>query len=132
MVHGTELTSVDARLEYERQTARPEDIDFERIGSEEEDYESAPPTYEINTYPSSRRERSGMSCSKICGRSCSPGVPPFQDLDWRRQSESLKGVWGPSPRARVAGGGAPGAIVSSRSVRRHDLVNPVIGAAGRG
>lgn len=51
MVNGTELTSVDARLEYERQTARPEDIDFERIGSEEEDYESAPPTYEINTYP---------------------------------------------------------------------------------
>lgn len=30
---------------------RPEDIDFERIKSEEEDAESAPPDYQINTYP---------------------------------------------------------------------------------
>jgi len=51
MVNDTDLASVDGRLEYERETARPEDIDFERIRSEDEDYESAPPTYEINTYP---------------------------------------------------------------------------------
>ena len=33
----------DARLDYEYQTVKPEDIEFERITSEEEDYESAPP-----------------------------------------------------------------------------------------
>ena len=32
-------------------TIKPSDIEFERIPSEEEDYESAPPDYEINTYP---------------------------------------------------------------------------------
>jgi len=51
MTHTTDLAALDGRLEYERQTARPEDIEFERIRSEEEDYESAPPAYEINTYP---------------------------------------------------------------------------------
>jgi len=51
MVKNTENTSFDARLDHERQTAKPGDIEFERIKSEEEDYESAPPTYEINTYP---------------------------------------------------------------------------------
>lgn len=43
--------SADGRLDYERLTAHPTDIDFERLRSEEEDYESAPPDYEINTYP---------------------------------------------------------------------------------
>src|SRR5712692_2486466 len=51
MARNTENTSFDARLDHERQTAKPGDIEFERITSEEEDYESAPPTYEINTYP---------------------------------------------------------------------------------
>jgi Protein of unknown function DUF262 len=51
VTNDTELVSVDDRLEYEYETARPDDIEFERIRSEEEDYESAPPTYEINTYP---------------------------------------------------------------------------------
>jgi hypothetical protein len=51
MEKTNEIVSFDARLEYERQTAKPSDIEFERITSEEEDYESAPPTYEINTYP---------------------------------------------------------------------------------
>lgn len=51
MEKTNESVSFDARLEYERQTAKPSDIEFERIISEEEDYESAPPTYEINTYP---------------------------------------------------------------------------------
>ena len=51
MIQNTEATAVDARLDYEYHTAKPDDIEFERITSEEEDYESAPPTYEINTYP---------------------------------------------------------------------------------
>ncbi len=51
MSNDTDIASLDGRAEYERKTVRPEDIEFERIGSEEEDYESAPPTYEINTYP---------------------------------------------------------------------------------
>ena len=42
---------IDARRDYEHQTIKPSDIEFERIPSEEEDYESAPPDYEINTYP---------------------------------------------------------------------------------
>lgn len=51
MTEYTENLSFDARLDYEYQTIKPKDIEFERIKSEEEDYESAPPTYEINTYP---------------------------------------------------------------------------------
>lgn len=44
-------SSDDGRMEYERQTARPGDIRFERVKSEEEDYDSSPPVFEINTYP---------------------------------------------------------------------------------
>src|SRR6266446_6156294 len=51
MAQNTDNATFDARLDYERQTAKPNDIEFERIPSEEEDYESAPPAYEINTYP---------------------------------------------------------------------------------
>jgi hypothetical protein len=48
---NTQPTLSDARLDYEYQTIKANDIEFERITSEEEDYESAPATYEINTYP---------------------------------------------------------------------------------
>lgn len=41
----------DARIEYERSRATPEDIELEPITSEDEDYESAPPDYEISTFP---------------------------------------------------------------------------------
>jgi hypothetical protein len=41
----------EERIEDERRIVRPEDIEFERIKSEEEDAESAPPDYQINTYP---------------------------------------------------------------------------------
>jgi uncharacterized protein with ParB-like and HNH nuclease domain len=51
MAEGTDAELLDGRLEYELRTIRPEDIEFERIKSEEEDAESAPPDYEINTYP---------------------------------------------------------------------------------
>ncbi len=51
MVKNTQSALSDARLDYEYQTVKPDDIEFERITSEEEDYESAPPDYEINTYP---------------------------------------------------------------------------------
>ena len=37
----------DARLEYERQNRSPTDLDLEPITSEDEDYESAPPDYQI-------------------------------------------------------------------------------------
>ena len=51
MQEAIDLEVLDERLEYEHRTVRPEDIEFERITSEEEDAESAPPDYEINTYP---------------------------------------------------------------------------------
>jgi hypothetical protein len=51
MSKDDDIESLDERLEYEHRTVRPEDIEFERITSEEEDAESAPPDYEINTYP---------------------------------------------------------------------------------
>src|SRR5712691_12903303 len=51
MAKNAPSTLSDARLDYEYQTVKPDDIEFERITSEEEDYESAPSTYEINTYP---------------------------------------------------------------------------------
>ena len=51
MTEEKENISSDARLDYNSQTVHPKDIEFERIKSEEEDSESAPPTYEINTYP---------------------------------------------------------------------------------
>jgi hypothetical protein len=51
MVKNTPSALSDARLDYEYQTVKPDDIEFERITSEEEDYESAPSIYEINTYP---------------------------------------------------------------------------------
>lgn len=51
MPEDADIESLDERLEYEHRTVRPEDIEFERITSEEEDAESAPPDYEINTYP---------------------------------------------------------------------------------
>jgi len=41
----------DARIMYEREHRAPTDLELEPIGSEDEDYESAPPEYEISTYP---------------------------------------------------------------------------------
>lgn len=41
----------DEREEYLLKHGEPDDIDLEEIGSEEEDYESAPAEYEIATYP---------------------------------------------------------------------------------
>ena len=47
---NTQSTLSDARLDYEYQTVKPDDIEFERITSEEE-ITKRPSTYEINTYP---------------------------------------------------------------------------------
>lgn len=44
-------TLSDARIDYERSRATPGDIELEPITSEDEDYESAPPDYEISTFP---------------------------------------------------------------------------------
>ncbi len=44
-------TSSDARIEYERRCSLPTDLDLEPITSEDEDYESSPPDYQISTYP---------------------------------------------------------------------------------
>jgi len=41
----------DDRTEYEKLTQKKEDIEIEEIDSENEDYESSPPEYEISTYP---------------------------------------------------------------------------------
>ncbi|MGH8655377.1 MAG: DUF262 domain-containing protein, partial [Gammaproteobacteria bacterium] len=42
---------IDARIEFEREHRVPTDLDLEPITSEDEDYESAPPDYQISTYP---------------------------------------------------------------------------------
>lgn len=41
----------DARIAYERENRAPTDLELEPITSEDEDYESAPPDYQISTYP---------------------------------------------------------------------------------
>ena len=41
----------DARIEFEREHRAPTDLELEPITSEDEDYESAPPDYQISTYP---------------------------------------------------------------------------------
>jgi hypothetical protein len=41
----------DARIEFEREHRASTDLELEPITSEDEDYESAPPEYEISTYP---------------------------------------------------------------------------------
>lgn len=42
---------MDARIEFEREHRAPTDLDLEPITCEDEDYESAPPDYQISTYP---------------------------------------------------------------------------------
>ena len=41
----------DARIENERRDRLPSDVELEPVTSEDEDYESAPTSYEISTYP---------------------------------------------------------------------------------
>lgn len=41
----------DERTEYEKLTRKKEDVEIEEINSENEDYESSPPEYQITTYP---------------------------------------------------------------------------------
>ncbi|MDQ3581163.1 MAG: DUF262 domain-containing protein [Pseudomonadota bacterium] len=45
------IEDTDARIEYERDHRAPTDLELEPITSEDEDYESAPPDYQISTYP---------------------------------------------------------------------------------
>ena len=51
MTVPTKSTLYGARSDYEHQISRRSDIKFDRISSEEEDYDSPLPVYEINTYP---------------------------------------------------------------------------------
>ncbi len=45
------IEDTDARIQYEREHRAPTDLELEPITSEDEDYESAPPDYQISTYP---------------------------------------------------------------------------------
>ncbi len=45
------MDSIDARLDFERNNASEDDIELERVASEEEDYASSPADYNILTYP---------------------------------------------------------------------------------
>jgi len=45
------IEELDARIKYEREHQAPTDLELEPITSEDEDYESAPPGYQISTYP---------------------------------------------------------------------------------
>jgi len=47
----SDITNTDARLQFERDNRSASDLELEPITSEDEDYESAPPEYEISTYP---------------------------------------------------------------------------------
>ena len=47
----TDIEEIDARLQYERAHHASTDLELEPITSEDEDYESAPPGYQISTYP---------------------------------------------------------------------------------
>jgi hypothetical protein len=51
MTTTTETEQADARIEFERRHQAPTDLQLEPITSEDEDYESAPPDYQISTYP---------------------------------------------------------------------------------
>ena len=42
----------DARLDFERAAREPTDLELEPVTAEDEDSQSAPPAYEISTYPS--------------------------------------------------------------------------------
>lgn len=45
------IEDTDARIAFERENRAPTDLELEPITSEDEDYESAPPDYQISTYP---------------------------------------------------------------------------------
>lgn len=45
------IEDIDARIEFERENRIATDLELEPITSEDEDYESAPPDYQISTYP---------------------------------------------------------------------------------
>nr|VFK58640.1 MAG: Protein of unknown function DUF262 [Candidatus Kentron sp. UNK]VFK68502.1 MAG: Protein of unknown function DUF262 [Candidatus Kentron sp. UNK] len=45
------IAKTDGRIAFETENRASTDLEFEPIISEDEDYESAPPDYEINTYP---------------------------------------------------------------------------------
>jgi len=45
------LQGMDARIEFEKGNRVLDDLELEAITSEDEDYESAPPDYQITTYP---------------------------------------------------------------------------------
>lgn len=45
------IEDTDARIQFEREHRTPTDLELEPITSEDEDYESAPPDYQISTYP---------------------------------------------------------------------------------
>lgn len=47
----TTTEETDARIKFERENRAPTDLELEPITSEDEDYESAPPDYQITTYP---------------------------------------------------------------------------------
>ena len=47
----TTIEETDARIKFERDNQAPTDLELEPITSEDEDYESAPPDYQITTYP---------------------------------------------------------------------------------
>ena len=86
MTERNSIVSLDARRDYVHNTVRPEDIDFERIPSEETDYESAPPVYHINTYPADFTLE--MLHSKWVARDIE--IPPFQRQFVWKQVQSSK------------------------------------------
>ena len=50
MVTQESTESIDARIDYERESLISTDLDLDPVSSEDEDYTSAPADYEILTY----------------------------------------------------------------------------------
>ena len=50
-ISTADLRMEDARVEFERTSRSRTDLELEPITSEDEDYGSAPPAYQIATYP---------------------------------------------------------------------------------
>lgn len=85
MMSVGEEDHLDGRRDYLRETARPNDVSIQHIESEEEDYESAPPDYSINTYPADFT----LEVLHNKWQSGDIEIPPFQrEFVWKQVQSS--------------------------------------------
>ena len=81
----TTIEQTDARVVYEREHAQPDEVLFEPVGSEDDDYASAPPDYKIINYPADYTLE--VLCQKMSSREIN--IPAFQrDFVWNQPQAS--------------------------------------------